>query len=72
MDISIEAYRSACFSGQLHVAQWLYSLDLSAEKEHAFRGACSSGHLLVAQWLYHMKPKLVLSADNDYAFLNAC
>jgi len=69
-----QAFRWACYNGQLHVAKWLLSLkniDISTENELAFRWACYNGHLHVVQWLLSLK-NINISAENEYAFRWAC
>jgi hypothetical protein len=44
-----DAFRSACSSSHLSVAQWLYGLggvDIHALGEDAFRKTCANGHLV--------------------------
>lgn len=51
--IADDALYSACVSGRLHVAKWLYSKnpDLITDPD-IFIQTCETGHLRVAKWLY--------------------
>lgn len=55
------AFRIACGSGHLAVAQWLWRvscdgdrINYRTENDAAFRWACEAGHLDVAQWLWDL------------------
>jgi hypothetical protein len=61
-----EAFKSACFYGNLVMAQWLYQIkpeiNIYADNDYVFKTACKKNNLHIAQWLcnlsqfkYHVK-----------------
>ena len=68
------AFSTACRSGRLNVAQWLFSLgniDIHIDDEYAFRWSCSNGKLDVAKWLHSIGNINIHDRDND-AFKWSC
>jgi hypothetical protein len=66
-------FQSLCKSGNLEVAQWLYSLgcvNIHACNNIAFKYACSCGHLEMTQWLYSLGVSIHTYVNR--AFREAC
>jgi hypothetical protein len=63
----------ACYSGNIELAQWIYSLgdvNIHCHNDRPFIKACES-NLELAQWIYSFG-EVNIHADYDQAFSNAC
>ena len=70
-----DAFKSACYNGNLEIAKILYNeddnLDINyiSHGEHIFECVCRSGNLEIAKWLYSLDNKI--NIDYKEAFKNA-